>query len=295
MDIDLELFRIFDTVATVRSFSSAAEELKISQPAVSQAVRRMEEQLGARLFERGHRGVSLTQEGDTIYSYVHTALRMIGTGVERALERNALRDTHLRIAAGDSAAKWYLAPLIREFASQYPNVVIRVLAGKTSDTLTLLQERKADIGFVNMPISADGVIFEECFTLHDVFIAGKEYENLKNRTVSLQELTTYPLIMLDGSCRTRKWVDRHFNAHGAMILSSLVLSSQELMPEYVRSGLGIACVVDEFSRQTLSSGDVFRVELEDPVPERSLGICFRSDGPLSPSAERFIDLAKRRS
>ncbi len=295
MDIDLELFRIFDTVATVRSFSSAAEELKISQPAVSQAVRRMEEQLGARLFERGHRGVSLTQEGDTIYSYVHTALRMIGTGVERALERNALRDTHLRIAAGDSAAKWYLAPLIREFASQYPNVVIRVLAGKTADTLTLLQERKADIGFVNMPISADGVIFEECFTLHDVFIAGKEYENLKNRTVSLQELTTYPLIMLDGSCRTRKWVDRHFNAHGAMILSSLVLSSQELMPEYVRSGLGIACVVDEFSRQTLSSSDVFRVELEDPVPERSLGICFRSDAQLSPSAERFINLAKRRS
>jgi DNA-binding transcriptional LysR family regulator len=219
---------------------------------------------------------------------------MIGTGVERALDRNTLRDTHLRIAAGDSAAKWYLAPIIREFASLYPNVVIRIMAGKTADTLALLQERKADIGLVNMPISADGIIFEECLTLHDVFIAGKEYENLKNRTVSLQELTTYPLIMLDGSCRSRKWVDRHFNAHGAMILSSLVISSHELMPEYVRAGLGIACVVDEFSHQTLASGDVYRVELEDPVPERSLGICFRSDTPLSPSAEKLIELAKRR-
>ena len=294
MDVDLELFRIFDTVATTKSFSAAAEDLKISQPAVSQAVRRMEQQLGTKLFERGHRGVSLTQEGETIYSYVHTALRMIGTGVERALDRNTLRDTHLRIAAGDSAAKWYLAPIIREFASLYPNVVIRIMAGKTADTLALLQERKADIGLVNMPISAENIIFEECLTLHDVFIAGKKYENLKNRTVSLQELTTYPLIMLDGSCRSRKWVDRHFNTHGAMILSSLVISSQELMPEYVRAGLGLACVVDEFSRQTLASGDVFRVELEDPVPERSLGICFRSDTPLSPSAEKLIELAKRR-
>jgi len=295
MDIDLELFKIFDAVAATSSFSAAANRLYISQPAVSQAIRRMEEQLGVTLFIRGRRGVTLTPEGDIIYGYVHTALKMIETGVQHALQRNALHDTELRIAAGDTTAKWYLMPIIREFNSLYPSAAINLVTGISSEIITMLNEQQIDIGFVNMPCSANGIIFEECLTIHDIFIAGKKYEHLRSREISLQELTTYPLIMLDSSTSSRKWVDRHFTSHGATISSNVVFDSHDLLADYVKADMGIACVVEEFSRNVLTDTSIFKIELEHPVPERSIGICFRDDAALSPSVEEFIKLAKLRS
>lgn len=294
MDIDLELFRTFEAVAKTGSFSAAADELFVSQPAISQSVKRMEEQLGLKLFTRTRKGTVLTPEGNIIYSYVSTALKMIETGIQRAQQRTSLHDTELRIAAGNTFSRQLLIPALREFASSYPNVAITLAVRSASETISMLNDRRIDLGFVDMPCSSSGIIFEKCFSIHDIFIAGRKFNNLRGRTVPLQELSTYPIVMPGTAARARRWVDSHFNAHGAMLSPIAVFDSHDMILDYISTNPSIACVAAEFAAAPLHNGEFFRIELEYPVPERGIGFCYRTDTGLSSSAKKFIALVGTR-
>jgi len=155
-----------------------------------------------------------------------------------------------------------------------------------------LQEGRLDIGFVNLPIAADGVLFEECLPIHDIFIAGEGYKKLKGRRLSLKELSSYPLVMLERTANSRRWVDRHFLGHGVALDPEIELGSHHLLLDFAEIDLGIACVVREFSAHALSSRKVFELAVEPPIPVRSVGACYHDGIALSPAARTFIDMVK---
>lgn len=291
MNISLDLYRIFDAVVRAGSFSAAARELYISQPAVSQAVRQLEEALGTKLFTRGQRGISLTHEGELMRGYISSALSLIAAGEQRVLKLGELSAGELRIGAGDTVSRWFLLPVIGRFHKLYPDISINITNRTSPDILKLLQAGQIDIGFVNMPLSAEGVIFEECMPVHDVFIAGEQYSRFRGRPVSPAELTEVPLIMLERASNSRRWVDRHFVEQGVAIEAEIELGSHDLLSDYARLGLGVACVTREFTADPEQDG-LFVVRLEPPVPQRSIGVAVLDGIPLSAASRRFIELAK---
>jgi len=280
MEISLELYRVFDAVCRAGSFTGAARALYISQPAVSQAVRQLEGALGTKLFLRAGRGVSLTREGELLRGYCAPALNLLEAGESRVAELQRLSGGEVRIGAGDTVSRWFLLPLIERFHRLYPAVALHITNRTSRETVELLKNGRLDLGFVNMPLSAQGVLFESCMPVRDVFVCGERYAHLAGRPLSLAELASYPLIMLERASNSRRWVDRHFFSHGVELRPEIELGAHDLLADTARIGLGIACVVDEFVRRE----GLITLTLEQPVPERSIGACYLEELGPSPAA-----------
>ena len=288
LDISLDLYRVFDSVVRAKSFSEAARRLCVSQPAVSQSIRQLEEALDTRLFVRGAKGAQLTREGELFSGYITSAFGLIEAGEQRLSMLNELSAGELRIGASDTVSKRYLLPRIQKFHERYPDVSLSIVNRTSSETVELLCEGGIDIGYVNLPLEAEGVTFERCRTVHDVFVAGEQFSSLRGRKVTLAELAELPLIMLEQAANSRRWVDRHFLSRGVVLRPEIELGAHDLLVDYARIGLGVSCVIDEFA--DIDACGLFRVELEPPVPERSIGVCYMEGIELSAAARRFIEL-----
>jgi len=289
LNIDLELYRIFCTAAETGSFSAAAKRLYITQPAVSQAIQKLEESFDTRLFNRAQRGVTLTGEGEMLYGYAVRALSLLTEGEKKLRRIGELSGGELRIGAGDTVSKWYLLKATSVFHKLYPEVSLSIINRTSSETVKLLLEGKIDIGFVNLPMNEPGVVFEECITVHDVFVAGEKFSELKDRVLTLGEIARCPLIMLERASNSRRQVDRYFMTKGIDLSPQIELGAHDLLCDYARIGLGIACVTREFTDHDENSG-LFEIKLDTPVPERSIGVCYTENTELSAAAKRYIEL-----
>jgi len=292
MEVRLDHYRVFDAVARERSFSAAARALFISQPAVSQTISQLEAAFGTQLFLRHGRYIELTREGELLHGYVRSALGLLETGEEQLSRLHTLSAGELRIGAGDTVSRWHLMPAIERFHREHPDVALRITNRTSRETLRLLQDGRLDLGYVNLPLSADGVLFEDCLPVHDIFVAGHGYEHLAGRPIGLEELCGYPLLMLEGASNSRRRVDSHFLEHGLAPKPEIELGAHHLLLDFAGIGLGVACVVEEFSRHAIERGEVFRLDVQPPVPARSVGVCYLEGIPLSSAARAFIRLTK---
>lgn len=290
MNFNLELYRVFDAVCRAGSFSEAARELYISQPAVSQAIRQLEEAFNAKLFIRSGRGINLTAEGETLKDYVSSALAMISSGENRVFELRGMTAGELRIGAGDTVARWYLLDAIQNFHGKYPNIALKMTNRTSQETIALLHAGQIDVGFVNMPVTSDGVVFEKCLDIHDVFMAGQSFSHLKGRSVSLEELASVPLIMLERRSSSRRYVEDFFLSHGVAPQPQLELGAHHLLLDYAEIGLGVACAIREFSRHALGRSGMFELTMATPIPGRSVAACWLAKLGLSPAARKFLEL-----
>ena len=286
MGFSLEFYKIFDAVVKNKSFSAAANALYITQPAVSQAIKQMETEFETQLFLRTKKGIVLTQEGEILSGYISSALSLIEAGEQRVKKLAELSAGTLRIGAGDTTSKWFLTPFVEEFHKLYPGVSISITNRTSSDILKLISSGQVDIGYVNMPVSASGIQALECRTVTDVFIASQKYAELKDKKIELNSLAKYPMIMLERAANSRRWVDRHFLKHG------IELEAHDLIAEYVKIGLGIGCVIKEFSNEVIGKDGIFEIKLNNPVPKRSIGVCYPEGIELSAAARKFIDMTR---
>ncbi|HHW27101.1 MAG TPA: LysR family transcriptional regulator [Firmicutes bacterium] len=295
MFVNLDLYRVFHYVARLGSISRASEELYVSQPAVSQSIKRLEEQLGVRLLIRTPRGVRLTQEGETLYQHISQAYSLIEAGERRILEVRGMISGEVRIGASDTLCKYYLAPHLEVFHRQFPGVHIHVTNRTTPETIELLRSGKVDIGLINLPIAPDpSLVVRETITVHDCFVTGtrylEKYPGIIERPIPLEELLKHPLLMLETASNTRRYIDRWASSKGVTLNPEVELGSIDLLLEFAGIGLGIAAVVREFAQAELASGRLKEVRLQEPIPPRRIGIVTLKNVGLPVAASRFVDL-----
>ena len=290
MDTNLELYKIFLAVCKERSFSKAARGLYVSQPAVSQSISALERGLNAVLFSRNAKGVSMTAEGEMLYDYVFSALNLLETGEEKLLKMSKLQFGEVKIAAADTISRHYLLPRLDVFHKSSPNIKIQVVNRTTRQSIALLRSGAVDIAFVNLPVEEEGIDIVECMELHDIFVASERFSELRGEQRSVSELGEYPLIMLERASNSRLIMDRYFREHGVEAEAEIELGSHELLLEFAKIGLGISCVVREFSEEYLRSGAVFEIPLATPPPVRHMGMCSLSGVHMSLAAKEFVGL-----
>ncbi|MBR4949238.1 MAG: LysR family transcriptional regulator [Clostridia bacterium] len=291
MSADLELYRIFDKVVREGSFSKAAAGLYISQPAVSQAMANLENQLNTTLFVREARGVKTTPEGQMLFEYINTGLSLIKSGEEKLEELKALSEGELKIGAGDTISRHFLLPVIEKFHSIYPKIKIKVINRTSPETISLLKSGKIDIGFVNTPVSENNIKVINCFDVHDIFVAPNKFWFLKDKKISKKELCKYPIIMLEKKANSRKYVDGIFRDEGVILEPEIELGAHDLLIEFCKIGYGISCVTREFSKEAVESGEVFEINLSNPIPKREIALCHIEGVSLSFAAKSFMNFA----
>ncbi|MDI9499958.1 MAG: LysR family transcriptional regulator [Bacillota bacterium] len=287
MDINFELYKVFHTVAATGSFSAAARKLYISQSAVSQSIKNLEEIIGSLLFIRGPRRVSLTAVGEMLYSHVDQACSLFNAAEAKIREMQSLDLGEVKIGVGDTILRYLLIPFLQKFIRDYPNIKLKIINRTSPGIIDSIKAGTVDLGIVTMPISDSNITAFNFCTVEDVFIASSRFKKMKNRLIPLKELASYPLLLLQKESSTRKNLDLFFISKGVEITPEIELENMDLLVELARIGLGIAHVLKESAQHFVERKELFILQLQEPSPKRQLGIAVLKKVPLSPAAEVF--------
>jgi len=290
----LDLYKVFCKVAKSESFSKAAKDLYMTQPAVSQAIMQLEKELDTRLFNRTPKGVSLTNEGSLLFEYVNSAINLLHTGEEKILEFKNLTAGELKIGVGDTISRYFLLPYLEAFHNRYPNIKFTIVNGTTYELCSILKSGEVDIAICNLPIDDPSLEVRPCYEIQDTFVYGEKFKKILSKPLSLHELVKLPLIFLESKSNSRKYVEDYMFSRGIKIAPEFELGSHDLLLEFARINLGIACVTKEFSKEYLRKGLLFEVQLTDEIPKRSIGVCFIKSVPLSPASTKFVEILENK-
>ena len=290
MDINYELYKVFYHVANTLSFSEASKQLFISQSAVSQSIKVLEKKLNQPLFIRSTKRVQLTPEGEILLKHIEPAMNLIRQGENQLLEANTLNGGQLRIGASDTICRYYLVPYLKEFHRRYPNVHIKVTNQTSIACAKLLESGQVDFAITNYPNSGlsntqNVRIIRE---FKDVFVANDEYKELKGKTVSLKDLKQFPILMLDRKSTTREFLHSMFQRHQLDLVPEIELSSNDLLIDLARIGLGVAFVPDYCIPE--NEHNLFRVQTEEDLPARQLVVASNESLPISQAAKQFMEM-----
>ena len=288
MAVRLELYRVFLEVAKQGNISAAAQNLFISQSAVSQSVKQLEEQLQVRLFSRSTRGVSLTSEGKLLLEYVSHALGLLQSGEEKIAASRQLLTGELIIGASDTVTKTYLLSRLEAFHKDYPDIRIRILNGTTSMVLDYLHAGQVDIAFASEAPDETVYSVRHCVDTHTIFVAAPDYLEF-DKVYTMEEIAALPLILLERKASSRVYVERYFQEHGVQIHPEIELGSHNLLISLARIGLGVACVTEEFSLSGLSRGVIAPLKTDFEIPPRAVTMCTLQGVTPTSAANRFMD------
>jgi len=172
---NLNNYVIFHTVAKAGNISKAANQLYISQPAISKAISKLEEELGTALFNRSSRGVTLTEEGQVLYEYVERAFDSLNMGEENLKNYKELGIGHIRIGVSTSLCKHILLDYLKDFIRENPNIKFSIDCHSTVNTIKLLRNEDIDIGLICNTELPKGIVYSPIKEIHDVFVASPEY------------------------------------------------------------------------------------------------------------------------
>ena len=292
--VNLELYKVFYTVAKCGSLTKAAEELFISQPAVSQAVRQLENQLGTSLFNRTHRGMELSvQGGKLIFKKVEDALNLLESAENTLIELKTTATGTIRIGATDSIFSNILADKIAEYHEKYPAVKFDLITGTTLDTIAQLKENRCDVVFLNLPIDDEEVMLSGSVSLlSDIFVAGNRYGDLRGQVVPVKRLQEYPLMMMEENTVARRAVDSYLATLGISLQPDIEVANWDLMLKLAVKGMGIGCVPREYCKEELESGELFEVNITPALPVRGVGLALPKNVPVPFALREFIALFK---
>ncbi|MDP4181171.1 MAG: LysR family transcriptional regulator [Bacillota bacterium] len=293
MDINFELYKIFYHTAKSENFSDASRKLFISQSAVSQSIKSLENKLSVKLFIRKSRQVALTAEGLLLLTHVEQAYNFIKTAENKIMEIQNMDAGEIRIGASDTVCRYHLAPYLEKFNKIYPKIKLHVINRTSSQILNLLNNGLIDLGIVTLPVYDENISVEEFISVQDIFIASYKYRELYGRTIDLTDLSSYPLLMLEKNSSTRRNIDNYFNDMGINATPEIELESVDLLVDFAKIGLGIACVVKESAFESIQKNEIFQVNTSKDLAKRTLGIITNKAVPLSKASSRFIDLIRQ--
>lgn len=290
MENNLSLYHIFYAVARHKNISKAAEELYISQPAISKSIRKLEDALNTRLFKRTSRGVSLTEDGLLLLEHVTEAFQSLQIAEQTLERKHALGISHLRIGASTTLCKYVLLPYLQHFIGLYPHVKITISCQSTYRTLELLQEQKIDIGLIGKPRTLKNFDFYPIQSIQDTFVAAKSYlDNLSLREEDQNLFHTATFMMLDEENITRQFVNNYVKEHDIELSNILEVSTMDLLIEFSKIGLGVACVIKEFVQAELDQGQLTELGLGIHFPGREIGFACRRETRCLPPVRTFLD------
>ena len=159
--------------------------------------------------------------------------------------------------------------------------------------LQLVKDGKAELAFVNMPISDDELCIEPCFEIHDMFVCSPRHQ--KKPCYSWEEIAHEPLILLEENSSSRHFLNAQFEDKGITLKPQIEIAAHDLLIRFASIDLGVSCVIEEFSKESLVRGLVLPMKLEPLLPPRNIGCAYLGNTPLSPASETFLNFIRQHS
>lgn len=299
MENHLNLYHIFYTVARCHNISGAAKELYISQPAISKAIAKLEQNLDTTLFLRSSRGVTLTDEGELLYRQVENAFHAIEQGEEQIKKINELGIGKLSIGVSTILCKHILLPYLRGFIQENPHIQISIHCQPTFQVIDSLEQGVVDIGLIGETSRVGKLEYFPACEIEDIFVTTPSYLlNLQKRgtvpkkATTLQYIAASTLMLLDKGNITRQYVDKYLVAQNIQSDQLIEATTMDLLIEFAKIDLGIACVIGDFVKKDLENGSLMKLPLKNPIPKRSIGFAYLNNNTVGSSLLKFLDYLK---
>lgn len=292
MITDLNQLKIFHLVATYESVSKAANKLHISQPAVSQAIRNLEIELGFPLFIRTNKGVKLTNEGLNIYTYSKNIFRQVELLNQTLQDLSTLEAGILNIGASDTICKYYLIDILKKFEEKYPKIRYRVTNCTTTESLNLLKAHDVDIAFIHTPIANNTFSYLNCLRLDDVFVCAYDFDN--SNINSLSDLTKYRTLLLEETSHSRRALDNNLLKYNVSLKPKFELASLDLLIEFCKKNMGIICVSKQYIKNELNNKELKIINIKEKLDNRYIALAY-DNTYMSNTAKKLLDYIKNNS
>ena len=276
MEQNLSQYKIFYEVAKAGNISKAAKELYISQPAISKAIGKLEDSLGLSLFTRSSRGVQLTSEGEILFEHAREAFEALERGEQELRRIQEFDIGHLRIGVSNTLCKYILLPYLKTFIDQYPHMKVTIESQSTVQTLNRLEQQKIDLGLVAEPSLRKDLSFIPVMDIQDIFVSTRAYlENLYLREGSDTNIfETGNIMLLDENNMTRHHVDEYMAENAIFPHQILEVTTMDLLIEFAKIGLGVACVIRELVQKELDAGVLIEIPLKESISRRTIGFAY---------------------
>lgn len=289
MKENLSSYYIFYMVGKTGNISKAARELYISQPAISRAIQKLEENLDTVLFKRTSRGVTLTPEGQLLFQKTCDAFSILSEGENAILHNNTRSFPKIRLGASSTLIKYALLPHLKLYISSHPHVRVYLSCQSTYQTLHLLEEEKIDIGLIGKPSGISHFSFYPLLQIHDIFVSTPQYlENLKTLHPKEPLADAATFMLLDEGNITRQYVDAQLKKSDFEFNHILEVNTMDLLIQFAQTGLGIACVIKEFVQEELNNGQLVEVPLNLLLSPREIGFACKKKGEDNPLLKPFL-------
>ena len=290
MNISYDWYKIFYYVALNGNITTAAEQLFISQPAVSQSIKQLESSLDCKLFIRTTKGVKLTVEGEVIYQHISKGIEQIKLGEKRLESQLNLESGEIHIGASDMTLEYFLLPYLETFHRLYPKIKISITNGPTPETISILEDDIIDFGVISEPVpDIKNFSVIPVREIEDIFICGTEFIEITKNQISLEKLVSMPLILLEPNTSTRKYINTYLKENDIIISPEFELATSSLIVQFVKRNLGIGCVVRDFAEVDLKDGFVYEVKLENQIAKRHICI-IKKPSMISKASEKLLEI-----
>lgn len=289
-NINFELYKVFYYVAKTKNITKASEILHISQPAITQTIKKLESELDASLFYRTSRGMELTTHGEKLYENIKNSIECLNNCKRLIDEENDDIKT-IRIGGGTTLLKHNAIEGFKKFKEKYPNVKIEITRGITADLLNSLKDNVLDLVLFNMPVEInENLDYKIIETTQDIFVANiNSFGYLKNQKINIKEIANFPLVLQSDMSSSRKFLNSICKKNKILLNNSYELESYDLTLAFVKAGLGVGFINKNHILKELENGELFELNLDYQIPTRQVGIAFNKRNADSKYIIEFIN------
>ena len=296
MDINYELYKMFYKVAKAGSFTRVAEENFISQSAVTQAMKKLENQLGGTLFVRAKTGVTLTPEGETLYEYIHESLETLNSAENLFTKYKNLEKGNLRIVCGSTLVEIVLMKPLLKFIKDYPNINVSVVNDISTNSLGKIANGSTDISIFNMPVKNeyDNVKVEILTKTDMCFFTNKKYfKKLNQKELKMADLDKYCMVFPAKGSNSRKWLDVTLEDKGIQVNPQYEFSSGKVLVNFVENNDAIGYGNLEMVKEIMGEDGYEILSSDFETDKRDVGIAYLNEKITSATTLKFLEYLRK--
>jgi DNA-binding transcriptional LysR family regulator len=292
--MDFDQLTTFLEIAKLGSFSRAGQKLYRSQPAVSAQVRQLEQEYGARLFDRAGKSVRLTSAGEALLEYAGRLVNLRNESLRAVADQASTPRGVLSIGANEATCLYVLPNVFAEYHKLYPSVRVSIYRNFSQKVLQKVEEGAIDLGVVTLPAKSPSLKTHSIFRDRLMLIVSPRNPLAKMKSVRTSDIAKQSQIF-PKTGYTRQVLDKLFRPYRGTLHVTMELASVGMIKRFVAADLGVSLMSETFVRDQVRSGELKLIPLADVELWRELGLVYRRDRTLPRAASAFVSLIRQRS
>lgn len=283
--ISYEYYKVFYYCCRFMNFTKAAQALDTSQSSVSHTINTLEYQLGCRLFVRGNRGITLTDEGERLYYYVRKGCEQFMKGENELISGFSADSGTVYLSATETALHCFLFDKLNSFREKFPGIKFNIENSSSFEALNSVKSGRSDYAVLSSPIDVPEEFSKKTvLKFQDVLICGEKFKKLSRKTFPIRSLAEYPFVTLCGGTATRSFFGNIFNEEGIPIRPDIEVATTDMMLPMVRNNMGLGFIPEPMAA---AADGVFMIKTDKKMPMRNIDIIYRNNIAKSPAAKTF--------